>query len=182
MLASFNHDILFVLNNLSHSSLFAGDLAVFFAEWFPFLVIGSVIIYELFAQDKDHEIVPSIVRTLLPSLLAWFVAVLIKFVYPMGRPFAGNLDISPLITVPDPFGSFPSAHAMVFGALAGAMLGNRFHAWKWYFLSAIIIALGRIAVGVHWPTDVIVGLALGFLLGFLVARPLQMMKKNPKKD
>lgn len=182
MLASLNHDILFAISAVVHWNPLLEDLAVFFAEWFPFLVIGSVIVYELFAQDKDHEIVPSIVRTLLPSLIAWFAASLIKFTHPAGRPFAGNLDITPLVTVPDPFGSFPSAHAMVFGALAGAMLGNRFHAWRWYLLSAVIIAVARVAVGVHFPTDVIVGLAVGFLLGFLIARPLQMMKKEPKKD
>ncbi len=182
MLASLNLSLLLAFYGVATSSIFFTDLAIFFAEWFPFIVIGSVVIYEVFARDHDHEIIPSIVRTLLPALIAWFVVMLIKYVHPEGRPFTGDLGLVPLVNVSDPFGSFPSGHAAAFGALAGAMLGNKFHAWKWYLLAAVLIALARVAVGVHWPLDIIVGLFFGFFVGFFVARPLQMIKGQAAKQ
>ncbi len=180
MLFAFDHDVFLAIYTFTTSNSAVSDLAVFFAEWFPFLVIGSVVVYEVAAQDKQHEIIPSIIRTLLPALLAWFVVMLVKYMHPAARPFASDLGISQLIDVSDPFGSFPSGHAAAFGALAGAMLGNRFHAWKWYLLAAAVIAISRIAVGVHWPSDVIIGITLGFAAGFLIARPLLMMKPVKK--
>ncbi len=176
MLASLNQSTLLFLHTFAISNAFFADVVIFFAEWFPFLVIGSVVLYELYAQDKEHKIIGAVIRTLLPAVFAWLFVVLIKYVHPMPRPFAFDPSIIPLINVPDPFGSFPSGHASAFGALAGAMLGNRFHGWKWYLLAAVIISTARIAVGVHWPVDVIFGLTLGFLGGFLIARPLAMIK------
>ena len=181
MLESANLSILLAFYAFATTNVFFSDLAIFFAEWFPFLVIGSVVVYEVFSRDNEHEIIPSIIRTLLPALLAWFVVVLIKYAYPVGRPFTGDLGVVSLVSVDDPFGSFPSGHATAFGALAGAMLVNKFHAWKWYLLAAVIIAIARVAVGVHWPVDVIVGLGFGFFIGFFVARPLQMMSHGKTK-
>lgn len=177
MFASLNQSLLLSLYTFTASYSLTTDLAIFFAEWFPYLVIISVLLYEIYAQDKEHKIVGAVVRTLIPSLLVWFSVMLFKYVYPAARPFAADLGITPLVGVTDPFGSFPSAHAAVFGALAGAMLGNRFHGWKWYLLSALMIAIARVATGVHWPVDVIVGLCFGFVVGFLITRPLAMMRK-----
>lgn len=181
MFASLNLSMLLAFYSAATSNIFITDLVMFFAEWFPYIVIGSVVLYEVFASDHEHEIIPSIIRTLLPALIAWFVVMLIKYVFPAGRPFTGDLGLVPLVSVSDPFGSFPSGHAAAFGALAGAMLGNKFHAWKWYLLAALLIALARVAAGVHWPVDVIAGLAFGFFVGFFVARPLQMIKRQAQK-
>ena len=64
--------------------------------------------------------------------------------------------------------SFPSAHAAM--AAAGALAGTRmlplagFALWP---LAALVI-VSRVYLGVHWPTDVIVGAFLGFSLAWFV--------------
>ncbi|MCP5335916.1 MAG: phosphatase PAP2 family protein [Oceanospirillaceae bacterium] len=68
--------------------------------------------------------------------------------------------------------SFPSGHAATAFFFAGALLGYKPNA-KMYVLvlaGAIVAALSRIAVGVHWPVDILVGGAIGWPIGFLSAR------------
>jgi membrane-associated phospholipid phosphatase len=172
-----DHDILLAIYSFATANQFFVGLSVFFAEWFPYLVVGSVVVYEFFARDAAHHALGSIIRTIVPAFLAWLFVSLIKYAHPLGRPFTEDIGIIPLISVDDPFGSFPSGHAGMFAALAGAMLGNRFHGWKWYLLATFVIAIARVAVGVHFPSDVLAGLVIGFFIGFFIARPLAIVKK-----
>jgi undecaprenyl-diphosphatase len=87
------------------------------------------------------------------------------------RPYVDHPEYRELSTRPeDP--SFPSGHAATAGA--GAMALTR--AWPatavvaWPL--AIVIAVSRIALGVHFPTDVAVGFAIGYATArFVCARP-----------
>src|SRR5437763_1073162 len=66
-------------------------------------------------------------------------------------------------------GSFPSGHSATAAALAGVLvLAVRSTAWRIAFvILACVIALSRIAVGVHWPVDVCVGFAGGWLCAWI---------------
>jgi undecaprenyl-diphosphatase len=70
---------------------------------------------------------------------------------------------------------FPSDHAVMAGAVAaGLFLVSRLLGWL-TTAAALLIAFARVYVGVHYPQDVLAGLALGavvVLLTGLVARPL----------
>jgi membrane-associated phospholipid phosphatase len=63
--------------------------------------------------------------------------------------------------------SFPSAHATSSFAVATAM--SRVEPWgALAFVLAIALALGRPYLGMHYPSDVLVGAVLGVLLGLIV--------------
>lgn len=67
---------------------------------------------------------------------------------------------------------FVSSHAANFFAITTflVLIFNRFSkAWYWLFLWAAIIGYSRIYLGVHYPSDVIVGSLLGLLIGYVVA-------------
>lgn len=74
--------------------------------------------------------------------------------------------------------SMPSGHTLTAFAVAGAIYFAlpRATRWRyaWMWLLALATGLSRIAVGAHWPGDVVVGAALGLLSGllgqFLLAR------------
>ena len=176
MLSALNHDILFSLHVLATSSTLTAGVVIFFAEWFPLLVLISIVVYEFLAVEKEEEVFRVLVRTALPSFIVWIVVMSVKLLFPSPRPFV-EMEITPLISVADPFGSFPSAHAAVFGALAGTIFVNHFHVWKWYLISAILISLARVAAGVHWPADVASGILFGLLFGFIIAKLLSRKKK-----
>jgi undecaprenyl-diphosphatase len=68
--------------------------------------------------------------------------------------------------------SFPSGHTLVTAAL-GIALALAVHrlwpAWQWLALAVAVswialVALSRLALGVHWPTDVIAAACIGALL------------------
>ncbi len=66
--------------------------------------------------------------------------------------------------------SFPSGHAMVGGALAGALCILMPRLWRVWVVGAIIVASTRLFTGSHYLSDVIAGLALGALVSILMHR------------
>ncbi len=67
------------------------------------------------------------------------------------------------------FQSFPSGHATTSLAFALAM-ALLFGPWgAWVFVPAVLIALSRIVIGMHYLSDVLFGAGLGLALGLMVA-------------
>jgi membrane-associated phospholipid phosphatase len=96
---------------------------------------------------------------------AWLVAELLKLVVRRPRPFSVVLDLPPtLIAEPSTF-SFPSGDtAFAFGAAVA--LGYVAPAWRLpALLFAIAVAFERVAVGVHYPLDVLAGAVIGTISG-----------------
>lgn len=92
------------------------------------------------------------------------------------KPMIGRLrpchligDVHLLINCSEAF-AMPSAHAAnAFGQAALFGIVHRNIRWHLYLL-ATVIALSRIFVGVHYPGDLLVGAAIGMLIGALAAR------------
>lgn len=67
--------------------------------------------------------------------------------------------------------SFPSGHAVAVAVLAGALIPRRsLPAQLGLALLAVLGCLSRLAIGVHWPLDVLAGAACGFALAHLAGR------------
>jgi undecaprenyl-diphosphatase len=81
------------------------------------------------------------------------------------RPFESWQGLTCLMAAPDKF-SFPSGHAMTAFA-AWATLSTAIPELTIpYLLAAVLIGLSRIFLGLHYPTDVLVGSLLGSGIGF----------------
>lgn len=103
-----------------------------------------------------------IVLAVVAAALSLGVNALLNAVVPRPRPF---LVVPASVLVPRPHdASFPSDHAAV-GAAVGTMLllgGEAF----WGGLAdvgAVLIGVARVMIGVHYPTDILGGLAVGAL-------------------
>ena len=113
----------------------------------------------------------------LSSLLICFLFnnLLLKNLVARPRPYIRLPELTMLMPCPSDH-SFPSGHACASFAAAGSLWRSMDRKWNALripaLVLAILIALSRLYVGVHYPTDVLTGTAVGLLGSFLVTKYL----------
>jgi membrane-associated phospholipid phosphatase len=127
------------------------------AGWLALGIVGA-------ASDRARR--AKWLRGALAAGGAHAAAELVKRAAPRARPQLAGLP--PLAATPSPL-SFPSAHTASSAAAAhgfrGVLPARALDA------AAVVIAFSRPYLGVHYPSDVVAGAALGIVVGRLVAGP-----------
>lgn len=93
------------------------------------------------------------------------------------RPFDMNTAAQLLISPPKDF-SFPSGHTGAAFAAASALFFSKNRLWIASLILAILIAFSRLYLYVHYPTDVLGGVLLGILSGWLGYTLVDLIKKK----
>jgi len=99
------------------------------------------------------------------------------------RPFLALVDVhlsAPLKDLSTVSLSFPSTHASSAAALAMVVshLDPGLRVWAWLF--AVAVGLGAVYSGGHYPVDVLVGYAVGTLLGWVLTKFSQWTWPGPQ--
>ena len=155
-------------------------LMIFLAQYLPY-ILTIFFLYLLFLSFKEDQekwlkrIYFFFLASLSLLIARGLIVPLFRFFLPRSRPFLA-LGFDPLLQGFFSAASFPSGHAAVFFVLASvAFFINR--RWFWYLLvGAILNAAARVYVGVHWPSDVLVGAVVGAIVTVFLHRFLTQVK------
>jgi len=127
-----------------------GDMLVLFALMLPLVGRHPRLLWQM----------------ILCALIATLLSQSLKDFFNMPRP-PSVLDAGQMILIGESHGwySFPSGHTTAAFTLAGLISLQRWVPTKIkvaVIVGALLVGLSRIAVGVHWPQDVLAGMATGW--------------------
>ena len=82
------------------------------------------------------------------------------------RPCDVNTAVQLLIARPDDF-SFPSGHTGASFAAVSAFYASRSRLWIPLLILAVLIAFSRLYLYVHYPSDILAGVVIGIMAGWI---------------
>jgi undecaprenyl-diphosphatase len=147
-------------------------LFIYFAKYLAYLLGLSIFLFLLVSFKKYWSM---IVKALMAGILARFgIVELIRYFFPRPRPFLEE-NVNLLVDkINQP--AFPSGHAAFFFALSFIVFLYNKKAGLLFFVASCLICLGRVIVGVHWPSDILVGAMVGLFSGWLVYKIFNFLK------
>ncbi len=167
ILLNYDLSLTLAIHQLASSVPWLSCISVFLADYAQYLVLGALLLIAL--------VWPAWRRIAMLAVISGFLArygvksVILLFVE-RNRPYVVNEQVVPLITQvsEDVWKSFPSGHTIFFFALATAIYLHDSKYGKYFLVSAGLIGISRVMVGVHFVSDVLAGAVLGVLVGYLV--------------
>lgn len=154
--------VLHALNNFMYQHDGVEDPLLFYVNASEALFIATLAIVFLAARGAAHAgWRRASVAAVLSAGLGLAVGKVISELVDRARPFVADPHGVHLFTAHAADPGFPSDHATAAFAIATAIFLRK-RGWGIFALVlAAILSAGRVALGVHYPTDVIAGAALG---------------------
>jgi undecaprenyl-diphosphatase len=143
----------------------ASDLQVVLV---PLIAVGACGLWLFARPGADRRWKLASASALAAAGLALLINQLIAKLWHRGRPYQAHRVYHPYAHSHDP--SFPSDHASAAFGIAFAVLLYDRVVGAVFIVIAVLIAVGRVVLGAHYPGDVLASVAVGFLAAIVVAR------------
>ena len=164
------------INGLVHASKFLDWIGIFLAEY-SLYVVGIIFLIFLLWK-KNRLMVASVGISIVLSRLV--ITEILKILLHRARPYMVLETVNKLIVENKDFQTFPSGHAAIFFALAMAVYFFNKKLGIIFFVSAILISVARIFVGVHWPSDILAGVVVGIISAIIINKLFFKKHHGPK--
>lgn len=177
--------ITYALNSLSGRSALVDDVGVLFGQWGPLLCV-ALYVWIWFRPRQAPRAAPdapartgarsprfvheATVRAALAGGLSLLVSAAVSAAVYRPRPFVYDPSRFHAVVPHALDSSFPSDHTAIAFAFAAVAAAAGLPARGPLVVIAVLIALGRLYLGAHWPTDVAAGAVIGWLVGMAVER------------
>ena len=161
------------LYGLANKNQLLDWVSVFLADYLFYILILIFLWVVLSEKNWRRRFYLAALAGIAMILSRGIATPVIRFLYDRPRPFIAD-NIEPLINhvVTN---SFPSGHLAIFAPIFLTMFLINRRLSFWFFVGAILIGIGRVATGVHWPSDILGGILVG-AISFLVAYYLLRLK------
>ncbi len=166
------------INSFALKCFWLDSLAIFLANYLPYILFISLLIFLLWDFKKYWIIVA---KSILAGVIARLGFVpLFHLFWPRPRPFIFNSPHLLLRHANTP--SFPSGHAAFFFALSTVIYFYNKKAGIIFFFASILLSFFRVFCGIHWPSDIIFGAIIGIFSGFVIEKLIKYKKGMPVTD
>ncbi len=166
----FDHSLFFWVNGAAGRNSLLDFIGVLFGQYgiyfFAALMLVLWFVLPRRAADERRHLVYGTAAAVVGLLINYVIS---RLVY-RPRPFVLYPHQVHLLVQHAPDSSFPSDHATAVFAVATALVGSSKWLSRTFWIVAILIAIARVFIGVHWPTDVLAGLVIGSTASLVVRR------------
>ncbi|MEK7658421.1 MAG: phosphatase PAP2 family protein [Patescibacteria group bacterium] len=154
-----------LINGFTGKWVWSDYLAMFFAQYFEYFLWLYLILFLAINFKKYWRMV---LEAFIAAVATKFIlTAAIRWMWFRPRPFAA-LNFIPLIDQSAKEASFPSGHASFYFALSTIVYFYNKKAGILFYIASFLIVISRVFTGVHWPSDILAGAALGILMGWLL--------------
>jgi undecaprenyl-diphosphatase len=139
----------------------------------PFMVVATAALWFFSRPGGDRRWKLATGSGFAAAALAFAVNFAIHSLWDRPRPYETHSISHPWSSSTD--ASFPSDHTSVSFAIAFAVIAFDAAGGVVLLVAALLIAIGRLFIGAHYPSDVLTGVVVGLAAAFVVlriARPL----------
>ena len=134
----------------------------------PFMVVVTAGLWFLARPGGDRKWKLAAANGLATAAVAVVVNLVIHSIWDRPRPYEAHTISHPWSSSTDP--SFPSDHASASLAIAFAVLAFDTVAGALFLAAAVLIAVGRVLVGAHYPGDIAASVLVAAAAAVLVVK------------
>lgn len=170
-----------ILRFVHHHRLAGFDTWLYWFSYINTFVSISILLALFLLSFRNKLRLAVFLKALAVFIMSALIVWLVKSAWFRQRPFITYSDIQKLSEAGS--SSFPSGHTTEAFAMAWAitMLSGKWWITVSVYCLAIFIAYSRMALGVHYPSDVLGGIILGTMIGFLTLKLAARITWQTKK-
>lgn len=165
MLTLINQEIAIAVYHISSANTWTQTLAILFSDGLLLLAFMCYV-FVLWPIRRAGAYKRTLFHDLLPIAATAAIALTSKYFIHAERPYV-VLHFVPFVPATDPLASFPSMHVALIATFAVTLWFTHPRLGRVIACMVPLVMLGRIAVGVHWFTDVIAGAMLGTAVAYI---------------
>ena len=129
------------------------------------------------SRGRFHAARKAVMMALMATVIGFAVKSAISVIWSRPRPFVLHSNLPHMLFSLDPL-SFPSAHALIAVTIGTSLLFSGYRKLGWLLIAvSLLIAVGRVLAGVHYPSDVVAGLCIGVGIAWYVHREASSIGK-----